>query len=193
MSDVVAGPVRQREEDGFLHAINTRYHKVAMWTFAAIVVAHWAEHVIQAIQVYALGWARPDARGVLGLQFPWLVTTEWLHFGYAVAMLIGLIVLRPAMLGKARLWWNIALGIQIWHFVEHLLLWGQAMAGANLFGKPVPTSIIQLAMPMLRVELHLAYNALVTVPMLIAMYYHRHPTEEDMPRVQCTCAVAHAA
>jgi hypothetical protein len=47
-----------------------------------------------------------------------------------------------------------ALWIQVWHHFEHLLLLMQAVTGANLMGKPVPTSIAQLVLP--RVELHLA-------------------------------------
>jgi len=45
-----------------------------------LVLAHAAEHVLQAVQIYALGWAVPDARGGLGLVFPGLVTSEWLHY-----------------------------------------------------------------------------------------------------------------
>jgi len=41
-----------------------------------------------------LGWRPPDARGVLGLWFPWLVASETLHYGYAVVMLIAFWVLR---------------------------------------------------------------------------------------------------
>jgi hypothetical protein len=102
-------------------------------------------------------------------------------------MLIGLWLLRPGFVGKARTWWTIALGIQFWHHIEHALLQGQVIAGSNLFNRPVPTSIAQLWIP--RVELHLIYNTIVFVPMLVAMYYHMFPPPQDEAVMRCTCAV----
>jgi hypothetical protein len=157
--------------------------------YLAIVLAHWAEHVLQAIQVFALGWPRPESRGALGLVFPWLVSSEALHYAYAIVMLVGLIVLRPGFHGRARRWWDVALVIQVWHHFEHALLLGQAAVGMNLFGSPVPVSIAQLVVP--RVELHLFYNAIVFIPMLIAMYYHVYPPASDrrgQPEPGCNCA-----
>ena len=60
----------------FLQRLNTEWHERAMQFFLFIVLAHWAEHLAQAFQIYALGWAPPDARGVLGLWYPWLVKSE---------------------------------------------------------------------------------------------------------------------
>ena len=166
--------------------LNARWHETALQLFMVVVVAHWAEHILQAIQVFVLGWPRPESRGALGLIFPVLVTSEWLHYGYAIVMLIGLVMLRPGFTGLSRNWWTAALVIQIWHHFEHLLLLGQAALHMNLFGLPVPTSILQLAFP--RVELHLAYNAIVFVPMAIAMYYHLNPPKNEEPNLLCTCS-----
>ncbi|MEU6034550.1 hypothetical protein ABZ801_04010 [Actinomadura sp. NPDC047616] len=152
-----------------------------------VVIAHWAEHIAQAIQLYALGWPLKEARGVLGLPFPWLVTSEWMHYGYALVMLIGLILLRPGFTGRSRTWWNISLGIQVWHHFEHLLLLIQAITGSYLAGRAAPTSIIQLLIP--RVELHLFYNAIVFAPMVVAMYLHRKPNSAERARMRCACAV----
>lgn len=171
---------------GVLDTLNTRSHRVALRVFMVIVLAHLAEHVLQAIQIWVLGWARPDARGVLGLWFPWLVKSETLHYAYAIVMLIGLLLLRPGFAGRARTWWTVALGIQFWHHVEHLLLLGQVVVGSNIAGRPSPTSIAQLAI--MRVELHLLYNTLVLVPMLIAMAYHIWPSTKDRALAGCTCA-----
>lgn len=145
-------------------------HQRGLLVFMAIVLAHWAEHITQAVQIYALGWPTHHAGGVLGLYFPWLVHSEWLHYGYALIMLAGLILLRPGFSGRARTWWSVALGIQVWHHLEHLLLLIQALTGWRLAGRPVPTSIVQLVVP--RVELHLFYNALVFAPMVVAMVMH---------------------
>ena len=106
--------------------------------------------------------AATHSHGSLGHLLPWLNTSEWLHYGYAVIILSGLVLLRPGYVGRARVWWNVALIIQIWHFIEHGILLMQAVLQQNLLGLPVPTSILQLLIP--RVELHLIYNALVFLP-----------------------------
>ena len=84
------------------------------------------------------------------MPFPWLVKQEWLHYGYALVMLIGLIILRPGFVGRARTWWTIALAIQVWHHFEHLLLLIQAQTHTYLLGRKEPTSLLQLFFP--RVE-----------------------------------------
>jgi hypothetical protein len=169
----------------FYEKINTRWHKPALIFFMLVVLGHWAEHIAQAWQIYVLGWPAHHAGGVLGLFFPWLVHSEILHYGYALIMLVGIWVLRKGFTGISRRWWTVALVIQFWHHFEHLLLIGQATFHHNLFGSPVPTSIIQLIVP--RVELHLFYNSIVFIPMVVGMYYHMFPrTGED--KRQCTCA-----
>jgi hypothetical protein len=162
----------------------SREYRIPLAIFMAIVLAHWAEHVAQAIQVFVVGSDRPAAGGALGLLWPWLVSSEWLHYGYAVIMLIGIWLLRDAFHGTARTWWMVALAIQLWHHFEHALLLVQALFDDPFFGRDVPTSIVQLAFP--RVELHLFYNAVVFTPMVIAIYleYFRRPTVSRVPDVQ---------
>src|SRR5579859_3968836 len=168
----------------FYGKLNSRWHKIALQLFMIVVLAHWAEHIAQAWQIYVLGWPAHHAGGVLGLFFPWLVHSEVLHYSYALIMLIGIWVLRGGFTGISRKWWTIALVIQFWHHIEHLLLIGQATFHHNLFGSPVPTSIIQLIVP--RVELHLFYNTIVFVPMVIGMYFHVFPRKSDAPAA-CDC------
>jgi hypothetical protein len=50
----------------------------------------------------------------------------------------------------------------------------------------VPTSIIQLFVP--RVELHLFYNTVVFIPMVVAMLLHRRPLARSYAAPMCTCA-----
>ena len=173
--------------DGLL---NTKYHRPAVLVFLVVVLGHWAEHLAQAFQIYALGWPRPEAGGVLGLVFPVLVTSEWLHYGYAIVMLIGFVVLRHGFAGRSRTWWNAAMWIQVWHHFEHLLLLLQALTGAYLMGAKVPTSVAQLVFP--RVELHLFYNAVVFVPMVVAMVFHMRPRAAEFSMMRCACAGARA-
>lgn len=155
-----------------------RHHGVCLATFTFVVLAHWAEHVTQAVQIFVLGWQPADARGVLGIPFPWLVTTEGMHYGYAIVMLVMLWALRCGFEGAARQWWMLAFGLQFWHHIEHFLLLVQASTGLRLAGEPVPTSIVQLFVP--RVELHLFYNAVVTIPMLVAVVLHQR--QQGTPR-----------
>lgn len=176
-----------RSAPSFLGKLNGPWHKWALRVFMAIVLAHLAEHMVQAFQVYALDWPVHQSRGVLGQLFPWLVHSEVLHYGYAVIMLAGIWTLLPGFVGRGRGWWLAALVIQFWHHIEHALLQGQAIAGRNLFGSPVPVSIVQLWIP--RVELHLLYNSLVFVPMVVAMYYHLFPTDSERVVTRCGCAL----
>ena len=171
----------------FLTTLNGPWHKRALRIFMAIVLLHLAEHIVQAYQAYALHWPMHQARGVLGQLFPWLVHSEVLHYGYAVIMLVGIWVLLPGFVGRSRAWWLAALIIQFWHHIEHLLLQGQVILGHNLFGSPVPTSIVQLWIP--RLELHLFYNTVVFVPMVVAMYYHLVPPAADRAEMRCGCAL----
>ncbi|WP_020674179.1 hypothetical protein [Amycolatopsis nigrescens] len=171
----------------WLTALNEKYHHLALALFMFVVLAHWSEHIVQAVQIYAFGWKIPDARGVLGIPFPWLVTSEWMHYGYALIMLIALWALRRGFAGRSRQWWNLAFGIQFWHHIEHLLLLLQAQTGWRLDGGPVPTSIIQLFIP--RVELHLFYNTIVTIPMIVAMILHRRASAAERARTGCHCGL----
>ena len=101
-------------------------------------------------------------------------------------MLIAFWILRTGFVGQSYRWWMVAFWIQFWHHIEHALLQGQAIFHHNLFGSPVPMSIVQLVIP--RVELHLFYNTIVFVPMVIAMFYHMFPLPGEVPHQGCSCA-----
>ncbi|WP_433309710.1 hypothetical protein ACQP0U_21140 [Micromonospora sp. CA-269861] len=165
---------------------NGAHHRTALNLFMVVVLAHWAEHLTQAFQIWALGWSVPESRGVLGLAFPWLVTSEWLHYGYALVMLVGLWLLRGGFVGRSRTWWMVAFGIQFWHHIEHLMLFVQAQTGTFFFGRSVPTSLLQLVLP--RVELHLFYNTVVFLPMVIAIILHLRPNRAESELMTCSCA-----
>ena len=167
--------------------LNGPWHEWSLKIFMVIVLAHWSEHIVQAYQIYVLGWPVHMAGGVLGYWFPWLVHSEVLHYGYALVMLIGLWVFRKGFVGRGYTWWMIAFWIQFWHHIEHALLQGQVIVGHNLFGSPVPTSIVQLWLP--RVQLHLFYNSIVFIPMVIGMYYHLLPSVVEAAHMRCTCAL----
>jgi len=176
----IQAPSRQQ----WLGKLNREWHEAALWIYMAIVVLHWIEHIVQAGQIWIFEMARPEALGGIGYLFPWLVTSELMHFGFAVSMFAGLVVLRHGFRGTARTWWMASLWIQAWHLFEHTLLQLQAAFQFNLFGAPVPTSVFQLWLP--RPELHLIYNAAVFIPMVAAMWYHTRP--DQAAHLSCSCA-----
>jgi hypothetical protein len=177
------------ETRGLSDRLNGERHELALRVFMAVVLTRWAEHLLQAFQIYVLGWPVPEARGLLGYFYPWLIKSEALHYGYAIVMLVGLdcrcaeVSLPAAATGK---WWTVALSIQFFHHIEHLLLLIQAQSGHNLAGRPVPTSLVQFFVP--RVELHLFYNTIVFIPMVVAMYYHLFPSSREASAQKCTCS-----
>jgi len=169
-----------------LDTLNGPRHETALRVFMAIVLAHWAEHLLQAVQIYVLGWPVPQARGLVGYFFPVLISSELLHYGYALVMLAGLWLLRPGFTGSDdRRWWTVALVIQFFHHFEHLLLQGQYLLGQNIFDRPVPTSLLQLWVP--RVELHLFYNTIVFLCKVVGMYFDMFLPGASS-RTACTCA-----
>ena len=89
-SETESNPTRTVRE-----RLNAEWHERALQVFMLVVLGHWAEHLAQAYQIYGLGWPAPQARGVLGLLYPWLIKSEVLHYCYALVMLVGIWLLRP--------------------------------------------------------------------------------------------------
>jgi hypothetical protein len=183
-----AGTIGVAAPTSVIDRLNSDKHELALRVFTAIVLGHWMEHLFQGFQIYVLGWPPPQALGAIGYLIPWAIRSEALHYGYALVMLIGLWMLRKGFTGrKDHFWWMTAFWIQFFHHIEHAILQVQAITGHNLLGRPVPTSLIQIWVP--RVELHLFYNTIVFIPMVIAMYYHLFPPVGETAKMQCTCAV----
>lgn len=151
-------------------------HALALWLYMVLVLGHWSEHVMQIYQVYILGWLPKQAGGILGLWYPWLAAAEILHFVYNGLQLAGLVALRPGIRGRARPWWNVALGAQVWHFFEHLLLQLQWLTGIYLFGASQQMGIGQLLLP--RLELHFLYNLVVFLPTVVAFVLYFRSFQE---------------
>ena len=116
------------------------------------------------------------SRAAPALPFPWLISSEWLHYGYALVMLAGLLLLRPGFTGRAP------------HLVDrsagHPVL---APHRAPTAPDPVAHRSVSArqagadehrAAGLPRVELHLFYNAVVFLPMVVAMYCHMYRRRE---------------
>jgi hypothetical protein len=52
----------------------------------------------------------------------------------------------------------------------------------------VPVSFLQTVLPKFRVEIHLFYNAVVFLPMVIGMYYHMFPPKAE-ESAACSCSL----
>lgn len=152
-----------------LEALNGRWHRRALLVYLLVVAGHFAEHLVQAVQVYLLGWHPRVAGGILGLYLPRLAQNEILHVAYNSLQLTGLILLWPGFqrYRAARRWWNVALVAQSWHLFEHVLLISQVVGGSYLFGADRPTSLLETLVP--RVQLHLTYNLLALIPTAVAV------------------------
>ena len=111
-----------------------------------------------------------------------------MHYSYALVMLVGLWTLRKRFSGTSRKWWTLALLIQFWHHIEHAVLQWQALTHHYWLGSPVPVSFAQMLLPKFRIEIHLFYNALVFVPMVIGMYYHLSPPSGE-ESAKCSCSL----
>ncbi len=195
--------------------LNTVWHKPALQIYTFIVLLHWGEHLVQTFQVYVLGWPLKQSFGLLGMLWPWMVQSETLHYFYAIFMLVGLWVLCKGFTGRSYVWWMIAFWIQFWHHIEHALLLGQVAYGANFLGAPGPISLIQmlgliegpgptgfnglmvgpprhplnfLVFFVRRLEVHMIYNTIVTIPMAIGMFYHLFPSPQEEQHMGCSCA-----
>jgi hypothetical protein len=157
--------------------LNGTKHIRALWLYMLVAGGHFFEHLVQISQVYLLGIAPKDAGGVLGQWLPGLATNEVLHMSYNSLQLTGLILLWPGFRhsGRAKIWWQIAIVAQIWHFLEHVLLQVQYLTGYYLFESVRQTSLLELFFP--RVELHFIYNLLAFTPTVIALILYLHQTK----------------
>lgn len=129
-----------------------------------VIGLHFSEHIAQLIELYVLKMPRPECLGLLGLFYPYLMHSEWLHYAHALLMLAGLYYFKHE--ASLYSWWITTVWLQQYHHLEHLILLTQAIIGINLLNSPKPISIGQLWFP--RLELHFAYNLIVLIPMILA-------------------------
>lgn len=166
-----------------IKVINGKYHSKYLFLFNLIVLSHFAEHLFQIIQLYILNWERKQALGLLGLWQPWLIHSEWLHYGHALFMVIGLYYLSFSVLDKvSKQWWNYATFLAFCHHIIHFILLSQAITNYNLFNFSTPIDPFQaigllfhIGIP--RIELHFFYNLVILIPMVISLYKQKNYKE----------------
>jgi hypothetical protein len=147
-----------------------------------VQAAHFVEHIIQLIQVYALRIPETRALGALGAVFAFHGTEEWMHLAFNVSLLTALLWFQPFVRHQLGAWSRpyraylfLGVGVEMWHVIEHLVVTGNMLANGG--GCPCP-GILDRVVP--ETILHLGYNAAAltglaigTIPILIAAVRRR--------------------
>jgi hypothetical protein len=143
--------------------------------FAGVVIVqgmHVGEHIIQLIQVYALGVPDDDALGLLGTVFQFQDTEEWLHLvfnvSYLGALYLLLVPLWRLVPGRLPAWafvsfvvWSV--GLESWHVVEHLVIIANVLRN---HGCPCP-GIGDRVLGVTDTVLHFGYNLVAFLGLLV--------------------------
>jgi hypothetical protein len=134
-----------------------------MSAVVAIQGGHVVEHIVQIVQVFALGVAEEHALGLLGYVLQFNGTEEWLHLGFNTLYLLSLYALilplwriTPAVLPRWAFWFFIfaSVWIETWHMVEHGVIISHVIANG---GCPCP-GIGDVALGVSDTILHFVYN-----------------------------------
>jgi len=137
--------------------------------FLIIVLIHFCEHLAQVYQLYFLNWPRLDCLGLIGLKYPLLIQNELLHYFFAIYMLVGMNYFYYKVTNK--FWWNVGIGIQTYHYLEHVILLNQWLNKIPLKDR---ISIGSFLLP--RLELHFVYNLIVSLCMLLSIFAFKKKT-----------------
>ncbi len=104
-----------KPQRSFSGLLDGSQHRRALLVYIVLVVGHFSEHLVQMAQVFAFGWAKSDAGGLLGLIFSSAAENELLHLSYNSFQLTGLILLAYGFrhYRAAHTFWMVALVAQI--------------------------------------------------------------------------------
>ena len=147
--------------------------------FVGVVVVqgiHVFEHIVQLIQVFALGIPDDKALGLLGYVFQFQGTEEWLHLVFNLTYLTALLLLVRPLRGVtpdlvprwAYAAFLFGVALEGWHNVEHAVIISNVLRNG---GCPCP-GIGDVALGITDTVLHFFYNLVAysaTVPAFI--YY----------------------
>lgn len=136
---------------------------LALYLVLAVTqTAHVGEHVAQVAQLRLLGIPAKDAHGIFGA-----LDVEWVHFAWNAWVVAAIAVLLAKGFRTPWLW---AAGlIGGWHLTEHVVLIALYVA-TGVAGRPgllADGGLIAGGLPIARPEMHLLYNLVETIPLLI--------------------------
>ena len=132
------------------------------FVLALTQTGHVMEHVAQVTQLRILGLSGEHAHGVFGA-----LDIEWVHFVWNAWVMVAVVAL---LLGRQRnLWLWIAAPLAAWHLLEHtVLIVLYLVTGTE--GSPgllAVGGLLANGVPLARPDLHLVYNLVETLPLLI--------------------------
>jgi hypothetical protein len=132
------------------------------FVLALTQTGHVMEHVVQVTQLRILGLSGEHAHGVFGA-----LDIEWVHFVWNAWVMVAVVAL---LLGRQRnLWLWIAAPLAAWHLLEHtVLIVLYLVTGTE--GSPgllAVGGLLANGVPLARPDLHLVYNLVETLPLLI--------------------------
>ncbi len=125
---------------------------------------HVLEHVVQVVQLRVLHEPKEHAHGIFGA-----LDVEWVHFVWNSWILLAIVVLLIGRPGNR--WLLIAAPLAAWHLAEHVVLIATYLA-TGVEGSPgllAMGGLIGNGLPIPRPELHLLYNVMETIPLIIGL------------------------
>ncbi|OLC57055.1 MAG: hypothetical protein AUH85_04345 [Chloroflexi bacterium 13_1_40CM_4_68_4] len=111
---------------------------------------HVLEHTAQMVQLHILGLGGPQARGIVGA-----LDLEWTHFAWSLWVLCASALLLRRF--PHSRWLVLAVALGVWHELEHVVIMSTFLA-TGVVGTPGFS----------RPELHFLYNAMITIPLILA-------------------------
>ncbi len=125
--------------------------------------AHVLEHTAQMVQLHVMGLPAAQSRGIVGA-----LDLEWVHFGWSLWVLIASAVLLRRF-PRAR-WLALAVALGVWHELEHTSIMSTFLA-TGVVGTPgllAAGGALWGGLPIRRPDLHFLYNAMISIPLLLA-------------------------
>lgn len=138
---------------------------LALYLVLAVTqTGHVMEHVVQVAQLRVLGLSGHHAHGIFGA-----LDIEWVHFTWNAWVLAAVVVLLIGRPGNRWLW--VAAPLAAWHLLEHTFLIVTYLV-TGVEGTPgllAMGGLLGNGLPVARAELHLFYNVLETIPLLMGL------------------------
>ena len=124
---------------------------------------HVLEHTAQMVQLHILGLGGPQARGIVGA-----LDLEWTHFAWSLWVLCASALLLRRF--PHSRWLVLAVALGVWHELEHVVIMSTFLA-TGVVGTPgllAAGGALGGGLPISRPDLHFLYNAMITIPLILA-------------------------
>lgn len=163
--------------------VRTTWRAAGAWLAFYLVLAvtqtgHVGEHVVQIVQLRLLGLTGEHAHGIFGA-----LDIEWVHFIWNSWVLVAVVVLLVGRPENRWLW--VTAPLAAWHLFEHTFLIATYLL-TGVEGNPgllAMGGLLGNGLPLARADLHLLYNVLETIPLLIGLgYAWRHAAGTSQAR-----------